>query len=176
MANSALERKALEVRRISTTRVAGASLRSQMPLQTHFDCKAVKPGDFAFDTVAYCGASSSGQFCKTLTGTSPYSGWVEERSLLNSANLRVAKAIEDIRISLPFPLTAGHYDPGMEFINTPLLEWRLAKHIKAIQSRAYRENDNCFAEQKNYDTVRKTVRYFRFDTPTKQEALTEVYK
>jgi hypothetical protein len=169
------KRKALEIRGISVTRTAGASLRSQVPVQTHFDRKAVKPGDFAFDTVAHCGASASGQFCKTLTGTSPYSGWVEERSLLNSANKWVAQALEDIRSTLPFLLTAGHYDNGMEFINKPLLEWCLAKHIRASRSRAYRKNDNCFAEQKNYDAVRKTVGYFRFDTPAEQEALAEVY-
>jgi hypothetical protein len=63
-------RKALELRGISTTRAAGASLRSQVPVQTHFDRKTVKPGNFAFDTVAHCGGSASGQLCKTLTGTS----------------------------------------------------------------------------------------------------------
>jgi hypothetical protein len=168
-------RKALELRGISTTRAAGASLRSQVPVQTHFDRKAVKPGDFAFDTVAHCGGSASGQFCKTLTGTSPYSGWVEERALLNSANKWVAQAIEDIRSSLPFPLTSGHYDNGMEFINKPLLAWCLERHIKATRSRPYRKNDNCFAEQKNDDAVRKTVGYFRFDTPAEREALAEVY-
>jgi hypothetical protein len=136
----------------------------------------VRPGDFAFDPVAHCGAWASGQFCKTLTGTSSYSGWVEERSLLNGANKWVAEAIEDIRASLPFPLTGGHYDNGMEFINKPLLEWCLAKHIKASRSRPYHKNDNCFAEQKNYDAVRKTVGYFRFDTPAEQEALAEVYQ
>jgi hypothetical protein len=168
-------RKALELRGISTTRAAGASLRSQVPVQTHFDRETVKPGDFAFDTVAHCGAAAAGPFCKTLTGTSPYSGWVEERSLLNSANKWVAEAIEDIRNTLPFPLTGGHYDNGMEFINKPLLEWCLAKHITATRSRPYRKNDNCFAEQKNYDAVRKTVGYFRFDSPAEQEALAEVY-
>jgi hypothetical protein len=110
-----------------------------------------------------------------LTGTSPYSGWVEERSLLNSANKWVAEAIEDIRRTLPFPLIAGHYNNGMEFINKPLLKWCLARHIKAARSRPYRKNDNCFAEQKNYDAVRKTVGYFRFDSPAEQEALAEVY-
>jgi hypothetical protein len=168
-------RKAREIRGISTTRAAGASLRSQVPVQTHFDRSTVKPGDFAFDTVAHCGGSASGQFCKTLTGTSPYSGWVEERSLLNSANKWVAEAIEDIRSGLPFPLTGGHYDNGMEFINKPLLEWCLVKHIQSTRSRPYRKNDNCFAEQKNYDAVRKTVGYFRFDTPAEQEALAAVY-
>jgi hypothetical protein len=169
-------RQAREIRGVSTTRAAGASPRSPVPVQTHFDRKTVKPGDFAFDTVAHCGACASGQFCKTLTGTSPYSGWVEERALLNSANKWVAQAIQDIRGSLPFPLTSGHYDNGMEFINKPLLAWCLERHIKATRSRPYRKNDNCFAEQKNYDAVRKTVGYFRFDSQAEQEALAEVYR
>ena len=46
-------RQALELRGVSTTRAAGASLRSQVPVQTHFDRKTVRPGDFAFDTVAH---------------------------------------------------------------------------------------------------------------------------
>jgi hypothetical protein len=55
-------------------------------------------------------------------------------------------AIEDIQSSLFFSLTAGHYGNGMEFINKPLLEWYLAKHIKVTRSRPCRKNDNCFAE------------------------------
>jgi transposase InsO family protein len=77
--------------------------------------------------------------------------------------------------SLPFPLTAGHYDNGMEFINKPLLDWCLQRHIKATRSRPYRKNDNCFAEQKNYGAVRKRAGYFRFDTPAGRGALAEVY-
>jgi hypothetical protein len=111
-----------------------------------------------------------------LTAVSPQCGWIEERALLNSANLWVKEAIENIRNSLPFPMTGGHYDNGVEFINRPLLEWCLEKHIKATRSRPYRKNDNCFAEQKNYDAVRKTVGYFRFDTPAERDALAEVYK
>jgi hypothetical protein len=81
---------------------------------------------------AHCGGSVSGQFCKTLTGTSPYSGWAEKRALLNGANKQAAETIEDMRASLSFSLTTGHYDNGMEFINKPLLEQRLARHIRAI--------------------------------------------
>jgi hypothetical protein len=55
-------RKALEIKGVSTTKRASASLRSQVPVQTHFDREGVKPGSFAFDTVAHCGASASGQF------------------------------------------------------------------------------------------------------------------
>jgi hypothetical protein len=40
----------------------------------------------------------------------------------------------------------------------------------------YHENDNCFAEQKNCDAMRKPVGYFRFDTPAGREALAEVHR
>jgi gamma-glutamylcyclotransferase (GGCT)/AIG2-like uncharacterized protein YtfP len=44
------------------------------------------------------------------------------------------------------------------------------------RSRPYQKNDNCYAEQKNFDAVRKTVGYFRFDTPAEYAALAEVYR
>jgi hypothetical protein len=44
------------------------------------------------------------------------------------------------------------------------------------RSRPYKKNDNCFAEQKNFDVVRKNVGYFRFDTPKEADALGEVYR
>jgi hypothetical protein len=48
---------------------AGASLRSPVPVQTHFDRKTVQPGAFAFDTVAHCGNTASGMVpCQTYTG------------------------------------------------------------------------------------------------------------
>jgi hypothetical protein len=134
-------RKALEIRGISTTRSGPTALRSQIPVQTHFDRETVKPGDFAFDTVAHCGASSSGQFCKTLTGTDVFSGWIEERSLLNAANHWVKEAFSDIYNELPFPIHGAHYDNGMEFINEPLLQWCLERHITPTRSRPYHKND-----------------------------------
>ena len=169
-------RKALAVKGVSTTRAVQTPLRSQIPVRTHFDRDSVKPGMFAFDTVAHCGGSARGQFCKTLTGTDVYSGWIEERSLLNAANSWVQKAISDIKEHLPFPMKGAHYDNGMEFINEPLLAWCIERHIEATRTRPYHKNDNCYAEQKNYDAVRKTVGYFRFDTAQECAALAEVYK
>ena len=77
-------RKAPAIKGISTTRAASVSLRSQAPVQTYFDREALKPGSSALDAAAHCGTPASGQFCKTLTGTGVFSGWIEERSLLNS--------------------------------------------------------------------------------------------
>jgi hypothetical protein len=168
--------KALEVRGVSTTRSVQTPLRSQIPVQTHFDRETFTPGKFAFDTMAHCGGSASGQFCKTLTGTDVFSGWIEERALMNAANHWVLAAFSDIQTGLPFPLTGAHYDNGMEFINEPLLNWCLQRHIEPTRSRPYHKNDNCYAEQKNYDAVRKTVGYFRFDTAEECAALAEVYR
>ncbi len=56
-----------------------------------------------------------------------------------------------------------------------LLQWCLERHIKATRSRPYHKNDNCYAEQKNFDAVRKSVGYFQFDTPAEYAALKEVY-
>jgi len=169
-------RKALEIKGVSTTRAAQTPLRKQIPVRTHFRREETKPGQFAFDTVAHCGASASGQFCKTLTGTDVHSGWIEERALLNAANVWVRQAIADIQTGLPFPMTGAHYDNGMEFINEPLLKWCLERHILATRTRPYHKNDNCHAEQKNYDAVRKVVGYFRFDTQEECDALAEVYR
>ena len=168
-------RNALEIKGLSTTRAAQTPLRNQIPVRTHFNRDTVKPGMFAFDTVAHCGGSARGQYCKTLTGTDVCSGWIEERSLMNSANIWVQNAIADIEGSLPFPMIGSHYDNGMEFINEPLLTWCIKRHIEVSRSRPYRKNDNCYAEQKNYDSVRKTVGYFRFDTPEECAALADVY-
>jgi hypothetical protein len=146
-----------------------------VPVQTRFDRKTVKPGFFAFDTVAHCGGAASGQFRETLTGTDVYSGWVEERALLNSANRWVREAFANVSSGLSFPMRGAHFDNGMEFINKPLPHWLLQRGIAPTRSRPYRENDNCFAEQKNFDAARKNVGYFRFDTPREQVALAAVY-
>ena len=66
-----IDRPARKAREI-TTRAAGASLRSPVPVPTRFDRKTVRPGDFAFDPVAHCGAS--GQFCKTYALNQPLFG------------------------------------------------------------------------------------------------------
>jgi hypothetical protein len=169
-------RRALEIKGISTARSVQTPLGSRIPVQTHFDRDTLAPGQFAFDTVAHCGGSASGHFCKTLTGTDVFSGWIEERALLNAANCWVKAAIAGIQTGLPFPLAAAHYDNGMEFISEPLPAWCIERHIEVTRSRPYHKNDNCCAEQKNFDAVRKTVGYFRFDTAEECAALAEVYR
>jgi hypothetical protein len=149
-------KKGDEIRGISTTRAATVSLRSQVPVRTHYDRKAVTPGYFAFDTVAHCGGAASGQFCKTLTGTDVYSGWIEERALLNAANRWVQEAFANIEGELPFPMKGAHFDNGSEFINKPLLEWRLKRSIEPTRSRPYKKKRQLFADLRS-ERSRKTL-------------------
>ena len=67
-------------------------------------------------------------------------------------------------------------DNGDEFINKQLLEWCRQNQITFTRGRPYRKNDNCFVEQKNYDVVRKTVGYQRFEGEKALEALADVYR
>jgi hypothetical protein len=161
---------------ISTTKTAQTPLRSLIPVLVHYKQGLVIPGYFNFDTVAHCGWTTAGEYCKTLTGTDTYSGWIEERSLLNTANKWVKEAYQDIWENLPFAFLAAHHDNGSEFINWPLYHWCQDHHIEVTRSRAYKKNDNCFAEQKNFDAVRKTVGYARFDTQEECDALAAVYR
>jgi hypothetical protein len=64
----------------------------------------------------------------------------------------------------------------MEFINEPLSSWRIERHIEATRSRPCHKNGSRYAEQKNYDAVRKTAGCFRFDTAEECAALAEVYR
>jgi len=48
--------------------------------------------------------------------------------------------------------------------------------ITFTRSRAYRKNDNCFVEQKNYSVIRRAVGYQRYDSQEEVDILNELYK
>ena len=159
----------------------GKLLKKQIPVRTYYADADKKPGFFEIDTVHHCGTSDSGEFCLTLTATDVYSGWVELRPTLNKAYKWVFQALLDIKSSLPFPLMGidsdfSPRDNGSEFINAALLKWCRDERIQFTRARAYRKNDNCFVEQKNYSCVRNFVGYYRFCAAAERDALADVYR
>jgi len=64
---------------------------------------------------------------------------------------------------------------GSEFINAHLLSYCLKNEITFTRSRAYKKNDSCFVEQKNYSVVRRNVGYSRYDTDEELYLLNELY-
>lgn len=154
----------------------GKLLKKQIPVRTYYADADKKPGFFEIDTVHHCGTSESGEFCLTLTATDVYSGWVELRPTLNKAHKWVFEALKDIKASLPFPLTGLDSGNGGEFINAALVKWCHEERIQFTRTRAYRKNDNCFAEQKNYSCVRNFIGYYHFSAIAEHDALAAVYK
>jgi hypothetical protein len=152
-----------------------SSLLHQIPIQTHAEARADRPGFVEIDLVGHDGGSTSGEYCQTLDVTDRYSGWTETQAVRNKAQQWVSAALQDIRQRLPFPLLGIHSDGGREFINEPLLLYCQHEGIEFTRSRSGNKNDNCHVEQKNYSVVRQTVGYFRYETERQLELLNRHY-
>lgn len=168
-------RKALTLKGRSHTK-PGTLLKQQIPIRTSFDWDERQPGFFELDTVGHDGGGTYGEYCFTLNATDVYSGWVELRALRNRAHRWVKEELEGIRAELPFELKGVDSDNGGEFINQALWNYCNEEGILFTRGRSYHKNDNCFVEQKNDLTVRRTVGYYRFDTEAEYQALKEVYR
>lgn len=65
---------------------------------------------------------------------------------------------------------------GSEFINTHFIEYSKAERITFTRGRAYKKNDGCYVEQKNYSVVRCAVGYARYDTEEEIDLLNRLYR
>jgi len=160
---------------ISHTRSAGA-LTQLIPVRTFGDFSAVAPGHAQVDTVGHDGGRASGEYVFSLCLSDVCTGWTERRGVQNRAERWIEAALEDIRLAVPFPLRNLHPDNGSEFINVNLLRYCRSRHLQLSRSRANRKNDNCWVEQKNFDTVRKLVGYLRYSSPEALQALNQLYR
>lgn len=163
------------MRGTSTTRPA-RNLNKLVPIRVYFDWDERQPGFFEIDTVASCGMSAEGQYISTLTLTDVYSGWTENRALLNRAQRWVREAVEDVRGRLPFEMKGLDGDNGGEIKNMQLLNWCQENHVEFTRSRPYKKNDNCFVEQKNDSVVRRVVGYYRFEGEEARGVMAELYE
>ena len=168
-------RAAMRLKGNSYTR-GTAALSEQIPIRTFGEWQHVVPGHLQIDLVGHDGGVPSGQCCFTLTVTDVCLGWTERRAVINRAAVWVKAALEEIREAIPFPLIELHPDNGSEFINHNLLKYCKDTHLSMTRSRAGRKNDNCYVEQKNFDTVRKLVGYARFATQPAVDAINELYR
>jgi hypothetical protein len=158
----------------SSTR-PGTLLKHHIAIRTFADWNDVRPGFCETDLVAHDGGSAFGDYCYTLTLSDVATGWTETEAVKNKAQIHVFAALQHLSKRLPFPLLGIDSDNGSEFINNELLRYCQDQHITFTRSRPYRKNDNCFVEQKNYSIVRRTVGYYRYDTPTQQQLLNALY-
>lgn len=150
-------------------------LLRQIPVVTHAEQQANRPGYVQIDLVGHDGGCVAGEYCQTLDVTDIYSGWSEVQAVRNKAQRWTVAALKDIRGRLPFPLLGIHPDNGSEFINATLFEYCQAEGLEFTRSRPYRKNDNCRVEQKNLSVVRRTVGYLRYERKRHLVLLNRLY-
>ena len=153
----------------------GTLLKHQIPIKTFADWDDTRAGFVEIDLVGHDGGVLRGEYCQTLDVTDVATGWTETRAVRNKAQVHVFAALKEIRAALPFPVLGIDSDNGSEFINHELFRYCEDKRITFTRSRAYKKNDGCYVEQKNWSVVRRNVGYARFDTAEELEALNELY-
>jgi len=162
-------------RRPFATTKPGSLLKRSIPIRTFADWEEDTPGFLEIDLVAHCGESTEGLFLNTLSTVDVASGWSECMGVWGKGQQRVRSAIHRVRQRLPFPLLGLDSDNGSEFINHYLFDYCQEEEITFTRSRAYKKNDSCHVEQKNWSVVRRLVGYDRYDSRTALEALNRVY-
>ncbi|MFR3302057.1 MAG: integrase catalytic domain-containing protein [Bifidobacterium pullorum] len=158
-------RDAARPRGLASTRPAGELLRNSITIRKASDELDGLPGDVEADTVAHCGPSLRGEFCRTLTVVDFATGWTENASARNNAyrNLSLAEAVIEER--LPFRIRSYDSDNGSEFINADFIAHLQAIDVEQTRSRPYRKNDQATVESRNNHVVRRHAFYYRYEPP-----------
>jgi hypothetical protein len=159
---------------LSTTR-PGSLLKNSIPIRTFADWQENKPGFLEIDLVAHCGDNTEGFYLNTLSTVDVASGWSECVPVWGKGQQRVRSAVHRARLRLPFPLLGVDSDNGSEFINQCFYTYCHQEKITFTRSRAYKKNDSCHVEQKNWNVVRRLVGYDRYTSKSAYECLERIY-
>ncbi|KAB7791263.1 integrase catalytic domain-containing protein [Bifidobacterium leontopitheci] len=120
------------------------------------------PGNVEADTVAHCGPSLKGEFCRTLTVVDFATGWTANASCRNNAFANLSKAEAAIEGRLPFRIRSYDHDNGSESVNHDMIAWLQERDIEQTRSRPYRKNDQATVESRNNHIVRRHAFYYRY--------------
>ncbi len=156
-------------------RPAQQSLRSTVPVKTWSEWRGVQPGSLQADLVFHSGESLLGFHLTTLCAVDVASGWLELQPVWGLGKTRVGAAIHLLHQRLPFPLEALHTDNGGEFLNDGLIPWCRRESIRLTRGRPYKKNDQAWVEQRNWQSVRRSVGYERYSTKAAYELLLRLY-
>jgi len=153
----------------------GSLLKKAIPIRTFADWNEKKPGFLEADLVGHDGGNGYGDFAQSLNFVDVLTGWDESAVCINKAQVHVFKAIKTLSCRFPFAIAGIDSDNGSEFINAHMLRYCVENKITFTRSRAYKKNDSCFVEQKNYSIVRRAVGYLRYDTQEEVDILNTLY-
>jgi len=151
-------------------------LYRQIPVKVFEEQDMNALGNMQIDTVEHCGSSAFGEFVNTLDATDISSGWTEQEAVMGKGQENTKNGIDNARVRCPFLWKEIHSDGGTEFINAHLFRYSAESNLRFSRSRAYKKNDNCLVEQKNYTHVRRLVGYLRYDTAEELDMLNDLYR
>lgn len=155
----------------------GLLLKHHIPVKTK-QWDEFRPGFLESDTVAHCGGSVEGFYAVTTNTVDIATEWTEQRATHGKGFREIAEQIEDMELSLPFPILGIDFDNGGEFINRFLHDYfvKRKKPVEFTRSREYQKNDNAHVEGKNWTHVRQWLGYRRFEDPKIIPLLNDLYK
>ena len=159
---------------ISHTR-PGSMLKSSIPMKTWHEWNQAEPGFIQIDLVGHEGGDNNGHFYYTLDATDIATGWTEAITVRSKGERIVSAGLTQLHLRFPFTIRGIHSDNGSEFINHHLLRWCTARTITFTRGRSSHKNDQAHIEQKNWSVVRRSVGYFRYDTPRELDLLNQLW-
>jgi len=159
---------------ISHTR-PGSMLKASIPMKTWHEWNDTRPGFVQIDLVGHEGGDNNGQLFYSLDATDVATGWTETITVRSKGERIVAAALGELQLRFPFHIAGIHSDNGSEFINHHLARWCHARQITFTRGRSSHKNDQAHIEQKNWSVVRRSVGYFRYDTPRELDLLNQLW-
>ena len=154
----------------------GAAIRRSIPVRTFSDWRDPPPGFLEVDMVEHCGgAKTDGDFVHSLVLTDIASGWTECIAMPVRDQALVVEALRIAAADLPFPMLGVDNDNDSAFMNQTVFDYCRDHQLEQTRSRAYKKNDQAWAEQKNGAIVRRLVGYGRLSGLTATRALAQLY-
>src|SRR5215217_6332241 len=154
---------------------ADQSLKAEVPVRTWSEWQDVKPGELQADLVLHCGESTEGFYLTTLSAVDVATGWSEHQAIWGHGQQRVGGGMHHIHSRLPFALRRLHTDNGSEFINRGLIDWCKRHDVSFSRGRPYKKNDQAWVEQRNWQSVRRSIGYGRYSSKPAYELLLKLY-
>ena len=154
---------------------SSSTLKALVPIRTFGDWAGVKPGSVQADLVMHCGESTVGFHLTTLMAIDVASSWTEFEAIWGKGQQWVRTGMHHARQRMPFTVKEAHTDNGGEFLNHILYLWCKREGIRFTRGRAYKKNDQAYAEQRNWFTVRRVIGYDRYSSRKAFEQLQKVY-
>lgn len=153
----------------------GSMLKSSIPMKTWREWNEAEPGFVQIDLVGHEGGDNNGEFYFSLDATDIATGWTETITVRSKGERIVATGLEELRLRFPFHINGIHSDNGSEFINHHLAKWCSTREITFTRGRSSHKNDQAHIEQKNWSVVRRSVGYFRYDSPRELDLLNQLW-